>query len=208
MASLEQQSAARQLRQFKICRAGTVANLPADIHKRARGVTRREGFASLNHSRPTNQILSILLSCQNILIDTAKLLGGARKMLKIAITMGALGGAGIAHASMITTSLDQAGDGSKTASEATFYLKNNDTNMTYDSAELKYDELLTGVAQAVQDHNSDYSSMSLGDIMGEWGYGISSPPTGEVKTGWTASLNSGVLNLSHNGGDPNLDYTV
>lgn len=78
-------------------------------------------------------------------------------------------------------------------SEAYFNIRNNDAGVTYDSGELKFDELLTGVAQAVKDNNSDYTTMSLDDIKGEWAYGVS---LGEVD-GWQSNLDSGVLNLTH-----------
>ena len=221
MSSLEQQSAARQLWQFNICRAGTVANLPADIHKRTRGVTRREGFATLNHSRPTNKILSILLSCRNIPIESAKLLGatlsggaalaiptapsvnhhyysaqvkrllgGAKKMLLLSgIAALAHGAIPNVYGSMITPSFAQDDDGSTTASSVQFDLLNNDTSVTYDNGEMKYNDLLIGVAQAVQANNSDYTTNTIEEIMGDWTYQIS--PDSEVKSGWTASLNNG-----------------
>ena len=92
-------------------------------------------------------------------------------------------------------------------SDATFYLQNNDNGVTYDSAELKFDELLTPIAQAVKDRNSDYANASLSEIMAEWTFGLNSS-AGDVYTGWSAALNGSVLDLSHNGGDPGLDYTV
>ena len=73
-------------------------------------------------------------------------------------------------------------------------MQNNNNGVIYDSAELKFDELLDGVAQSVKDNNSLYSSKSLEDIKSEWGVQIRGPPTGEVKNNWTPSLNNGTLN--------------
>ncbi len=91
-------------------------------------------------------------------------------------------------------------------SDATFYLQNNDNGVTYDSAELKFDELLTPIAQAVKDRNSDYANASLSEIMAEWTFGIQE--AGSVNNGWSAALNGSVLDLSHLEGREGDDYTV
>ena len=131
-------------------------------------------------------------------------LNGAKKMLLLGgIAALAHGAVPNVYGSAITPSFAQSGDQSQT----TIYLQNNDTSVTYDSGELKYDELLIGVAQSVQANNSDYSTNSLSEIMGEWGVQIRAPPTGEVETGWSTSLSSGILDLTHDSGIPNLDYT-
>ncbi len=91
-------------------------------------------------------------------------------------------------------------------SDATFYLQNNDNGVTYDSAELKFDELLTPIAQAVKDRNSDYANTSLSEIMAEWTFGIQE--AGSVNNGWSAALNGSVLDLSHLEGREGDDYTV
>ena len=134
-----------------------------------RATERREGFASLNRSRPTTPFRAILL----------------------AITVGALGAAGVANAAPVfDVTFGQAGGNS----EVYFKARNADAGVTYDSAELKYDELLTAVAQAVKDNNPNYATNSLAEIMGGWAYGVS---PGEVSDGWTASLTDGVLDFSH-----------
>jgi hypothetical protein len=80
---------------------------------------------------------------------------------------------------------------------ANLYLQNNNNGVTYDSAELKYDSLLIGIARSVKDNNSDYASMSLADIMSEWDVRIRGPPTGEVY-GWQNTLDAeGILNMTH-----------
>jgi len=94
-------------------------------------------------------------------------------------------------------------------SEMAFYLQNNNTGVTYDSGELKYDALLDSVAQAVKDNNSTYSENTLEEIKAGWNISILSPSAGgEVELGWTKTLNNGTLDLTHNAGDPNDDYTV
>ena len=100
-------------------------------------------------------------------------------------------------------SFDQAGDGSTTASITYFDLKNNDDGVTYDRGELKYNELLTSVAESVKVNNSSYSSSSIENIMSEWDVQTRGPPAGEIESGWSTSLSSRTLDLTHSG----LGYT-
>jgi hypothetical protein len=87
---------------------------------------------------------------------------------------------------------------------ANLYLQNNDSGVTYDSAELKFDDIFNPVAQSVKDNNSLYSDKTLDEIKSGWAYGVSQD--GEVKAGWNGDLISGLLNLSNIGGIPDLTY--
>ena len=91
-------------------------------------------------------------------------------------------------------SFDQGGN-----SIAYFDLLNNDNGVTYDSAKLKWKELLVWVARAVQANNSDYATNSIEEIIAEWGVQVRSPPVGEVKTGWSVARNGAWLEISHAG---------
>ena len=99
----------------------------------------------------------------------------------------------------------QVDDGTRTDSEMYFYLKNNDYGVTYDRGELKFDELLDGVAQAVKDNNPAYSTNTLDEIKAEWNYMVAQ---GEVESGWSANLNNGIVDLTHMDGRPGTDYSV
>ena len=88
---------------------------------------------------------------------------------------------------------------------ATLYLQNNDSGVTYDSAELKFDELLDGVAESVKANNSLYTSKTLDEIKSEWNFGLD-PSAGDIYTGWSTALNGSVLNFTNIGGIPNLTY--
>jgi hypothetical protein len=88
-------------------------------------------------------------------------------------------------------------------SDATLYLQNNDNGVTYETAQLKFDELLTPVAQAVKANNSDYVNKTVDEIMSEWAFGIQE--AGSVYTGWNAVRNGPVLDISHsNFGSPDI----
>jgi len=82
---------------------------------------------------------------------------------------------------------------------ATFYLQNNDNGVTYDSAQLKFDELLDGVAESVKANNSLYTSKTLDEIKGEWNFGLD-PSAGDIYTGWNTALNGSVLDFTNEGG--------
>lgn len=90
-----------------------------------------------------------------------------------------------------------------------FFLTNNDPSAIYDSGQLNLDAMLGNVADSIIANNSAYSGFTRNDVMSEWGASIRAPPTGEVYTGWSRSLDgNGVLQLTHMAGRENDDYTV
>ena len=100
-------------------------------------------------------------------------------------------------APVVVSSFYQAGINSA----VTFNITNPDA--TYDSGVFRFDDILTPVAQAVKDNNSAYSGISLADIMSEWTVGVE---PNEVYSGWSATRNGPDLDMTNNGGFPNLDY--
>jgi hypothetical protein len=59
--------------------------------------------------------------------------------------------------------------------DITFYLRNNDNGVTYDSAELKLRELLLPVAETIRLRNDDYKTNTVMKLLPS-GVGDSTPP--------------------------------